>query len=379
MARKRCKTKYPSIYGETLADGDITYYAAYRDENGKPKFAKHGRKSRGKTAKTASVWRADLMRGKAKTKQQERNEEKVRKSRSIVHLYNDHYLKDRNGKGRNDSTFNNWVEPYWGGKDMEKVTNIDAANYEVWLKAQTSNRGKPLSDQSVKHAIGLYRRVLRHAKRHIEGFFLLIDDFSVPEVDNEVTEDLTTEEFASLLKVLMADTVPAKGKTGKTYQCKINRSVADILLLILNTGMRRGECLKLMWGHVNLDRGTIVLKDPKGKVDVNIPMSSGARAVLERQKKTSMYVFPGKDGGKRLHIDVQARKIRDLAGLPKTFRPCHGLRHYFGTELHAKGANIKVISELMGHKSIEITKRYIAAREEQKVAAVELVSIGGER
>ena len=379
MVRKRFKTKYPGIYEETLADGDITYYASYRDENGKQKFGKHGRKSRGKTAKTASVWRADLMRGKAKTKQQERNEEKVKKSRDIVHLYNNHYLKDRNGKGRNDSMFNNWVEPYWGGKDMEKVTNIDAANYKVWLKAKTSNRGKPLSDQSVKHAIGLYRRVLRHAKRHIKGFALLVDDFSVPDVDNEVTEELKPEQLASLLKVLNADYVPTIGKKGKPYKCKVNRAVADIMLLIMNTGMRRGEVLKLMWGHVNFERGSILLKEPKGGKNVTIPMSTGARAVLKRQKKSSMYIFPGKDGGKRLHIDVQSRKIRDLARLPKTFRPCHGLRHYFGTKLAEHGTHITVISELLGHKSIEITKRYIDVSRELKQAAVEMIAIGGEK
>lgn len=378
MATERVKSKYPGVFGLKSADGkDITWYATYR-KDGKQTLAKYGKKSKGYTDRKCSICRSDLLQGKKKTRQQKRTEEKIKKSRCIGHLYTK-YIKDQNGKGRTDSLFNNWVKPYWGVKDIENVENEDAAEYSVWLKAQTSVKGTPLSPQTRKHAIGLYRRILRHAKRHIKGFTLLIDDFSVPEVHNEKTEDLTPDQLKSLLSVLHADTVPAKGRTGKTYQCKINRAVADILLLILNTGMRRGECLKMMWGHVNFDRGTILLKEPKGGKDVTIPMSSGARAVLKRQKKSSMYVFPGKNGGRRVHIDVQARKIRDLAGLPKTFRPCHGLRHYFGTELAARGANITVISELMGHKSIEITKRYVKAREDQKREAVELVSIGGEK
>ncbi len=378
MARSRSRTKYPGVYEETLVDGDITYYASYRDKNGKQQFPKGGRKSKGYTAKKCSEWRVDLMRGKAKTRQQIRDEEKVEKSRDIVHLYKQ-YLEDRNDKGKNDSLFEKWVKPYWNGKNIEKMENDDAANFAVWLAAQVSVKGTPLSDQTRKHAIAMFRRIVRHAKRHIKGFTLLIDDFSIPAVDNEKTEDLTPEQFSALLRVLNADTVGAKGKTGKTYQCKINRAVSDILLLILNTGMRRGECLKLMWGHVSFDRKTILLKEPKGGKDVTIPMSSGARAVLKRQKKSSMYVFPGKGGTMRLHIDVQARKIRDLAGLPKIFRPCHGLRHYFGTELAAQGVNITTISELMGHKGIEITKRYVKAREEQKIHAVELISVGGEK
>ncbi len=68
-----------------------------------------------------------------------------------------------------------------------------------------------------------------------------------------------------------------------------------------------------------------------------------------------------------------------MAGLPKDFRPCHGLRHFFATELAASGKSITVISELLGHKSIEITKRYAKVRDEEKQEAVELVSIGGEK
>jgi integrase len=259
------------------------------------------------------------------------------------------------------------VLPWWQDKDITTATNQDCANYRIWLEESGD-----LKPQSIKHAIALFRRVVRHAKKHIHGFEIKIDDYSVPKVNNEVTEDLTQEQYQRLLSVLQSDKVTVEGKT-----VKINRAVADIMLLILNTGMRRGEVLKLQWQHVNFDRGTILLKEPKGGKDVLLPMNTGAREVLMRQKKTSMYVFPNPQGGKRSHINVQARKIRDLAGLPKDFRPLHGLRHYYATELASKGVDITVISELLGHKSVGITMRYVNARDEKKRMAVELVSVGG--
>jgi integrase len=369
--------KYPGCFYYESADGrDRVYYVQYR-KNGKMVTAKHGKKSHGESLRRAVKFREDLIAGKAKTRQEQREEEKLRKARDIDHLY-ERYLKDKKGRGRNDSLFNHWVRPYWAGKDIERATNTDAANFRVWLEAMISSKGTPLSPQTVKHAIALFRRVVRHGKSNIEGFTLLIDDFYVPNVNNEKTEDLTPEQLKSLLGVLTADTVLTIGKTGRQYNCRINRAVADMMLLALTTGMRRGEIIKLQWQHVNYARRKIVIRAPKGGTDVTIPMSSSARAIMKRQKRNSMFVFPGKNGGKRRHVDMQARKLRDLAGLPKDWRPFHGLRHYYATELVARGAGITVVSALLGHKSIEITMRYAMAREKEKVEAVELISIGDE-
>lgn len=359
--REERNRSYPGCWYYETADNDQIYYCQYKID-GKQITAKVGSKKHDNmTLSKCNRMRSAYVEGKEKNRQQRRRERQEEKARYIDSLYRI-YLNNKNGKGIDYSRFNNWVLPYWRNKDISQCTNRHVANYRTWLESQTNTRGGNLSPQSVKHCLALFRRIVRHGKKHISGFELKIDDFDIPAVHNEKTEDLTHEQFHRLLHILHTD--------------KINRPVCDILLLMLNTGMRRGEVLKLQWQHVKFDRRTILLKSPKGGKDVEIPMNASANKILERQKKTSMYVFPGLNGGKRLHIDKQARRIRNLAGLPNSFRPCHGLRHYYGTELGAKGYSISVISELLGHKSIEITKRYVNAREEQKRQAVDSISTG---
>lgn len=354
--------KYPGCwYYET--NGNKVFYCCYRKE-GKNVTAKCGESIKGYTFKLCLLRRADLLRGKEKTNAEQRIEKKTVESRSIDKLYT-HYLEEQKGKGRNDSVFNRYVNVFWKNRDIGNCINQDAANFKKWLENCDSARGGKLSPQTVKHAIGLFRRIVRCAVRTITGFTLEISEFKIPKVNNEVTEDLTEEELDRLVLVLKTDTV--------------NRAVCDMMLLILNTGMRRGEVQKLQWQHVSFERKTLLIKEPKGKIDVKIPINQTAREVLQRQKKTSMFVFPGKDGKRRGHFERAARRIRDLAGLPKDFRPCHGLRHFYGTELSSKGVSLLAISELMGHKDVGVTQRYVKSRTKEKVEAVELISIGGSK
>lgn len=357
----RVKNSPGCWYYET--DGNKVFYCSYRKE-GKNVTAKCGESLRGYTMKHCVLHRADLLRGKASTNAELRRDKESEATRYIDKLY-EHYHTERNGQGRNDSLFFRYVAVFWKDKDISTCTNVDAANFRCWLDKCESSRGGQLSKQTVKHAIALFRRIVRYADKTLQDFKLQVSAFDIPVVNNEVTEDLTPEELERLLHVLKTDTV--------------NRPVCEMMLLMLNTGMRRGEVQKLQWGHVDFERGGILLREPKGGKDVNIPMSSGARAVLLRQKRASLFIFPGKNGGKRGHFERAARRIRDLAGLGKDFRPCHGLRHYFGTELSDRGVDLVTISELMGHKGVEITKRYVKGREQRKKDAVELIAIGGEK
>ncbi len=55
----------------------------------------------------------------------------------------------------------------------------------------------------------------------------------------------------------------------------------------------------------------------------------------------------------------------------------HDLRHAFGTRLAANGVDPRTIMELMGHKNIEMTMRYIHTSAERKVTAMENLGLDG--
>jgi integrase len=95
-------------------------------------------------------------------------------------------------------------------------------------------------------------------------------------------------------------------------------------------------------------------------------MNDMSRGVLESIVRTkSPYVFPGQDGGKRVTLGRSGTRIREAAGLPKDFRPMHGLRHAYASMLASSGnVDMYVLQKLMTHKSPQMTQRYAHLRDE---------------
>jgi integrase len=155
----------------------------------------------------------------------------------------------------------------------------------------------------------------------------------------------------------------------------VDADARDMMLLALCSGMRRGEILRLAWDDVDLERGFITIREPKGGTNQSIPLSTAARDILESRTrvKDCPFVFPGRKGGRRVDAAKQFRAIRDAAGLPKDFRPMHGLRHTFASHLASSGeVDLYTIQRLLTHKSPLMTQRYAHLRDETLRAASNL-------
>jgi integrase len=120
--------------------------------------------------------------------------------------------------------------------------------------------------------------------------------------------------------------------------------------------------LALRWEDVDLDRAFLVLrgKAAKSGKTQSIPLSPGAVEVLKGITRTeSPFVWPGREGGQRVDFQRMGRRLRDKAGLPKHFRPCHGLRHCFASWLASSGqVDLYTLQRLLTHGSAAMTARY---------------------
>ncbi len=99
---------------------------------------------------------------------------------------------------------------------------------------------------------------------------------------------------------------------------------------------------------------------------LQIPLNEAARGLLSNHIRTdSPYIFPGRNGNQRVNIAVPVRMIRDRAGLPKDFRPLHGLRHVFASALASSGkVDMYQLQRLLTHKSPIMTQRYAHLRDQ---------------
>jgi integrase len=335
------------------------YYVVYKKDNTVHEEKVGGQYKNGITPAKANIHRSLLIEGKVKSRKQIREEEKAKKkcddTRWTIDKIWAKYKKDKLIKGLriDEYRFDKYLKPAYGEKEPREIIPLDIDRLRIMLSKKNG-----LKPASVYNILELLRRIVRYAakKRLCEGFDFVIE---MPKVENEKTEDLTPNELQSLLKAIEKDTHSQAG---------------PIMLMALYTGMRRGELFRLKWKEIDLDRGFIHIRNPKGGIDQIIPLNDGARKVLEGiYHGESEYVFPGRGGRQRTDIHHQVNRIRDNAGLPKDFRALHGLRHVYASMLASSGkVDMYTLQKLLTHKSPQMTQRYAHLRDETLKKASDL-------
>ena len=127
-----------------------------------------------------------------------------------------------------------------------------------------------------------------------------------------------------------------------------------VVLLALSTGMRQGEILGLRWPDVDLSRGWILLHETKSGDRRGVPLRGAARESLEKWAKVRRLdtdkVFPLKS--------IRTAWLRSVAeaGL-QDFR-FHDLRHSAASYMAMNGASATEIAALLGHKTLQMVRRY---------------------
>lgn len=140
---------------------------------------------------------------------------------------------------------------------------------------------------------------------------------------------------------------------------RIDSEAAAALRLLIFTGARLREILRLEWKFIDLDRGLLRLPDSKTGPKTII-LNSAARAVLVGMKPRGPFVFPGESlGGKpqpRTDLKRPWRLVKTAAGLDDL--RIHDLRHSFASVGAADGLGLVIVGKLLGHKQASTTERY---------------------
>jgi len=153
-----------------------------------------------------------------------------------------------------------------------------------------------------------------------------------------------------------------------------------IILIAINTGMRRGEIYGLEWERVDFSRDLIRVTRTKTDRDRVIPINPVVREVLDPlwNRRGGPWVFadPRDDLKPRSPDWRHFREAWARAGL--TDFHFHDLRHTAGTRMGDAGVNLKTIAEVLGHSRVEQSARYTHATDEAKRRAVEALGSYGQ-
>ena len=133
---------------------------------------------------------------------------------------------------------------------------------------------------------------------------------------------------------------------------------AAAIRLLMLTGCRKNEIVKLKWKDVDINAGEIRIPDGKTGARL-VPLSPAAAEVLSGlpRKARRSWVILGTRSGRYLG-DLQPawERIRERAGLDDV--RIHDLRHSFASRALALGESLPMIGKLLGHTQVQTTARY---------------------
>jgi integrase len=164
-------------------------------------------------------------------------------------------------------------------------------------------------------------------------------------------------------------------RTRLLEQCKASKSsyLYPVVVLALSTGMRQGELMNLRWQDIDFQGEKITLYETKnGEIRV-VPLVGLASKLLHelaanRSPEVSL-VFPSKKNS-NVPIDLRTPWEMALKKAAVTNFRFHDLRHSCASYMRMNKASLADIADLLGHKDLQMTKRYAHLSEDYKKNAV---------
>lgn len=212
---------------------------------------------------------------------------------------------------------------------------------------------------SVRHALGLLRRMVRWGASHYgQDWPAGIQDnplqgVTMPKVNNARLRYLKRFEVDALLAWLAEN----------------DQLMHDATAMSLYTGMRRGELERVRCGHIDLDAMIVSIVDPKSgatRETVSIPdnIVPMLRARIDGRGHGE-HLFPSQITGGKVHSmsprfaeAVKAVGINDGVEDARYAATFHTLRHTYISWLVMSGVDIRTVQEMARHRSFEMTLRY---------------------
>lgn len=181
-------------------------------------------------------------------------------------------------------------------------------------------------------------------------------EIPTPKVEKKVPHFLSTEEVETLLNA----------PQGNSFQAVRDRAILETLY---STGLRVSELTALNVSDIDLNSEVLTARG-KGNRDRVVPLGSFALQAIRRYHETRAQVpnINEKDPDalflNRFGDRLSSRSIRKIidkyikvTGLSEKTSP-HTLRHSFATHLLNRGANLRTVQELLGHKHLSTTQIY---------------------
>ncbi len=298
--------------------------------------------------------------------------------RSTVGEIIDMWLADVKNRVK-ESTYANYnmkikkhILPCFARLKYDKLT-ADILNEFISRKCSENLSAKYVSDIVI-----LLKSAAKFAQRRY-GYANRIDCVTLPKSDKIAENKLLSDSEQSQLKAALTENVTCSNVG---------------ILLSAATGIRIGELCALKWENIDLEKSIITVRQTVQRV---MNSGGGTRLIVTSPKSASSvreiplpdFIMPYLKSvrsaddcfllsGSQKIIEPRTMQYRFASILKKAKLPSvnfHALRHMFATNCIALGFDVKTLSEILGHSSVQITlNRYVHSSMERKKSCMKLFS-----
>jgi len=239
----------------------------------------------------------------------------------------------------------------------EQVDRPILERYQQHLFYYRKSNGAPLTVRSQQTRIVPLRRWFQWLVRQRHLLYNPAIDLDMPRGEKRIPRSILTAREAEAVLAL-PDVGAVLGLRDRA-----------ILETFYSTGMRRLELIHLSVFDVDVERGTVLIRQGKGKKDRMIPIGERALAwIAAYRDRARPELTTGRDEptlflsihGGPIHTNRMTRLVSDYveaANLGKT-GACHLFRHTMATLMLENGADIRYIQAMLGHAELSTTEIY---------------------
>lgn len=231
------------------------------------------------------------------------------------------------------------------------VTHISSRHFAEYR----NNRLKKVGADTVRRELTIFRHCFEIARK----------EWDIPITKNPL-HDIRFPVPGPAREVRLSD----EGTTNlfRVIETLRNRHVASIIILAIETGMRRGELISLRWKDVDLTKGTVRLHQTKNGRPRTVPLTPRAIVEFTRLERKGESVFP--ISGNAVHLSWN--RVRNRAGLQGL--RFHDLRHEAISRFFELGLSIPEVAAISGHRDTKMLMRYTHIRPESISKKLSLLS-----
>ena len=263
------------------------------------------------------------------------------------------------------------ITVYFKGCALQDITSLQIDAYLAWLRCEyRTKQGQPLSPRSIHHHYAALKSIFAYAEKQELITRNPMKQVDAPKKGKKPVDALSPAQVQPFFAAIQASPLDLR--------C--------MLLVLITTGLRRGELAGLRWKDVALEEGLlrttqgvsytsksgVIIGTPKTANSIRtIPLIPATIQLLQEYRKEvqvahprtnlqEAYIFHSKEDlfqpCNPNSITRRVKRFIDRNNLPD-LSP-HDLRHSCATLLLMNGADIKSVQQILGHSDASTTLNF---------------------